>query len=92
MLMALIIHIIIAVSSIIFAGVLLARPSKTKFSVNYGLVAATIASGTYLIVTTGTHMLSACASGLTYLGIVTVLLASDSRAETHQQLQYRFWY
>lgn len=77
--MILIAHIVIALSSIIFASVLLASPSRAKVFVNYGFITATIASGTYLIITTGANILSACATGLGYLAVVAVLTALAQR-------------
>jgi hypothetical protein len=77
--MTLLIHIIIALSSIGFASYLLVRPSRTKLRFNYGLVAATFTSGTYLVLTTGTPLLSACTSGLLYLATVSALLALANR-------------
>lgn len=68
-------HIIIAISSLVFASILLVSPSRIKFYINYGFIAAVIASGTYLIVATGTNILHTCLTGLTYLAIVAALTA-----------------
>jgi hypothetical protein len=64
--MLVLIHVIIALSSLTFATYLLARPSKRKFAVNYALIAATLGSGTYLVVSTGAPVFTACMSGLAY--------------------------
>lgn len=82
--MILIAHIVIALSSVVFASVLLARPSRKKFLVNYGFIAATIATGTYLIATMHVNMLSTCASGLTYLGVVAILSVLAERRLARQ--------
>lgn len=82
--MILILHIVIALSSLIFASVLLAHPSQTKLNINYGFIAATIATGTYLIVTMHVNMLSTCATGLTYLAVVAVLSALAQRKLARQ--------
>lgn len=82
--MILIAHIVIALSSIIFASAALARPSWTKMNINYGFIAATIATGTYLIVTMHINMLSTCATGLAYLAIVAVLSALAHRKLARQ--------
>lgn len=71
--MILIVHIVIALSSVIFGSYALGRPSQKKLNTNYGFIAATIATGTYLIATMHVNMLSTCATGLAYLSIVTVL-------------------
>lgn len=70
--MALIIHIIIALTSIAFTTLLFARPSHTKFRANYGLIALTLISGTYLVVSTNAPMLKSCMTGLVYIALVTL--------------------
>jgi hypothetical protein len=77
--MLLLSHIIIALASVVYASYLILRPSKTGLRVSYGLVAATLASGTYLVVSTGAPMLSSCMSGLFYTGFVSVVLAYANR-------------
>lgn len=84
-LMILIAHIVIALSSVIFASLLLARPSRMKVNINYGFIAATIVTGTYLIVTMHVNMLSTCATGLTYLAVVAVLTALAQRRLASQK-------
>lgn len=75
MFMILIAHIVIALASVIFASFLLIKPSHAKFLANYSLIAATIASGTYLILSMHVNMLKTCMSGLTYLSLVAILTA-----------------
>lgn len=70
--MALIIHIIIALTSIAFTTLLFALPSRAKFNANYVLIALTLTSGTYLVVNTNAPMLKSCMSGLLYIGLVTL--------------------
>jgi hypothetical protein len=82
--MILLTHIIIALASVAFASYLLIRPSRGKFYVNYAFIAATLASGTYLVLSTGVAMLSACASGLAYLAVVAGLSAVTWRKLAHQ--------
>jgi len=65
------VHIIIALSSVAYTTLLFAHPSKNKFYVNYGLVTLTIASGTYLVISTHARILQACITGLVYVSIVT---------------------
>lgn len=80
--MILIAHIIIATASIVFASYVLARPSHTKLNINYGLIGATAASGTYLVVVTGTPLLSVCASGLIYcLAVVPASLLAKRKLD-----------
>lgn len=84
--MILIAHIVIALSSIVFASLALVKPSRAKMNINYGFIAATITTGTYLIVTMHVNMLSTCATGLTYLAIVAVLSVLAQRKLANQKV------
>jgi hypothetical protein len=75
--MAILIHVVIAMSSIIYSSVVLLMPDQKKLKISYGLVAATVASGTYLIISLPSHLVSACFSGLTYLAIVMILTVAS---------------
>lgn len=72
----LILHILIALSSIVFTGFTFINPSKTKFKTSYTLVAVTLATGTYLVILAPSHMVSACFTGIVYLAFVTAGLVS----------------
>lgn len=88
--MALLIHIIIAVTSVAFTTLLFVLPTRTKFRINYALIGLTLATGTYLVVSTNTSMLKACMSGLFYITLVTAgTVAARYRFARHeaQQLQ-----
>jgi hypothetical protein len=74
--MILITHIIIALSSVISSAVLFFKPAKRNFYITYGLIGATIASGTYLVITTHSSLTHSCITGLIYLGIVLTLVAT----------------
>lgn len=63
-------HVFIAVLSIVVAGYTFFNPSRLKFKLNYALIALTLGSGTYLVVHEHSPMLQTCASGLAYLAIV----------------------
>ncbi len=77
--MVLVTHIVIALASIGYTTYLYFRPSRTKLRVSYGLVAATLASGTYLVVSTHSPLLSSCVSGLLYLAAVATGMALSAR-------------
>ena len=85
--MLLVIHIIIALSSLFVSTYLFFRPSKTGLMASYGLVAATLTSGTFLVISAQSHMLQACVSGLVYLGFVAFLIAA-----AHQKLARKYSY
>ena len=63
-------HIIVALTSLVFAGIILFKPSKTKLNITYALTAATIISGFYLVLAKPAHMTQVCAEGLVYLAAV----------------------
>ena len=69
--MILLTHILIAISSIIYTTLLVIRPSQTKLRTSYILIAATLASGTYLTVLDPVHMLQTCTTGLVYIVVVS---------------------
>lgn len=80
-------HIIIALSSVIYSTVLLISPSKTKLHITYALTALTIASGTLLVITMPSHMVSACESGLAYISIVLVAIVSAQRRMAKEKVR-----
>ncbi|HVV26010.1 MAG TPA: hypothetical protein VHC21_03185 [Candidatus Saccharimonadales bacterium] len=83
--MVVLIHVVIALSSVAWTTYLnfSPSPSRRKFYTAYGLIAATLASGTYLVISTHSPLLSSCVTGLVYLGIVLsgVLVAIRKSAE-----------
>lgn len=82
--MMLLIHILIAFSSLFYTAVTYMYPSKRKLQGSYLFVAATLATGTYLVIATPSHMLQACMSGLIYLGIIMTAIVF-----THRKLATR---
>lgn len=70
--MIILIHVLIALSSIVAVSIAFALPSRLKLRISYVTIAATLISGTYLVVLAPAHMVQACISGLTYTGIVLV--------------------
>lgn len=80
--MLILVHVLIALASIAWITYLYLRPSARKFYPAYGLIAATLVSGAYLVISTGSPLLSSCATGLVYLGIVSVgVMAARKRSE-----------
>jgi uncharacterized lipoprotein YbaY len=73
--MILLLHIIIALTSVAFTTYLMFAPSRTKLRASYALVAATLASGTLLVVQHPAHLLQSCLSGFTYTLLMTALVA-----------------
>lgn len=77
--MIILIHVAIALTSMLVGAALLARPARALFRAQYVLIAATLGSGTYLVVATGSPLLHTCASGLFYLAAVTAGLVLARR-------------
>lgn len=69
----LLVHISIAIVSLIWTAMTWAAPSSKKLLGSYGLIAGTLATGTILVISTHQAMLQACATGLLY---VTVTMAA----------------
>lgn len=71
----LILHITIALVSVGFATFLYFSPTIAKLYASYGLVALTLLSGTYLVISTGSPILKSCLTGLVYTLAMTVVIA-----------------
>lgn len=69
MLMILILHIGVALLSMAWAGYTFISPSQIKLFVSYGLMAATLGTGIYLVIGSPSHMVQACLMGVGYLAI-----------------------
>ena len=77
--MTLLIHISIALLSVIAATGALVRPTKQRLQTSAVMVALTLASGTYLVWSTHSPILQSCISGLLYTSIITTMLAVAQR-------------
>lgn len=82
--MILVSHIIIALAGIVYTSYLLFAPSKAKLYTTYGILIATIGSGTYLVVSTGAPLLHACVVGLFYTAFIALGLARAHRKLAQQ--------
>lgn len=84
------IHVIIALASVLFSSITFFKSSIKKLVVSYGLIVATVASGTFLIITTPGDMLKSCLTGLLYVTVVSIItIAAHVRfnrmAEVHTE-------
>lgn len=78
--MFVLLHVVIALSSIVYTSYLFISPTKRNFQVTYALIGLTLASGTYLVISKPAHIMSACESGLAYIGVVLFgLIAAQYR-------------
>lgn len=82
--MILVLHIIIALSSIAYTTLMYFTPSKNKLRVSGGLVALTIVSGTWLVISAHSALLQSCMTGLIYLAVVSAGII----AAQHKLKQY----
>jgi hypothetical protein len=77
--MILVLHILIALGSLLTATALVFQPTRLKLNLSIGLAVATLVSGVLLVVVDASHLMAACRSGLVYLAVVSVLLYVGSR-------------
>lgn len=78
--MILIIHILIALTSIAYSSYLYFDPQPSKFKPAYWLLGGTVSSGSILVITTGTNILKTCLTGLAYIGFVlTVIILAKKK-------------
>lgn len=85
--MIIISHIIIALTSIIFTSYVFISPSKKGLNISYFLALATLASGSYLIFKTPSHMVQSCIMGVAYLGFVIFAIVSARRKLSSSKLK-----
>lgn len=65
--MLIVIHILIALASLLAATVLLFKPSKRLINFNKVAIISTLVSGTALVIDTKSGLIKACFTGLIYL-------------------------
>lgn len=80
----LLLHIIIALGSIVWTSYVVLAPSVAKIKGSYVLVALTLLTGTVLVMTTGQHILQACITGLLYTAAVSAGIAIAQRRLVRQ--------
>jgi len=82
--MIILIHVIIALSSIGIASLAFFKPTMKKLLTSYGFILGTVATGTYLLVAYPSHILESCLMGLAYLMVI-----SAATVATHVRLRRR---
>lgn len=83
--MSVIIHVLIALSSVVYVGYVYLHPSRRQFYSSYFLVGATLVTGTGLVVSSPSHMVSACFTGIVYLGFVSAGLVLAHKKLVHNK-------
>jgi hypothetical protein len=66
-------HVLIALSSVLFTALSFFNPSKAKLRTTYVLIASTLISGTYLVVSAQASLLRTCVSGLLFVTITSIV-------------------
>ncbi len=67
------IHVIIAITSIALSSITFFKPALKRLYASYGLIVATVASGTLLLIATPSNILHTCLSGLFYLTVISIV-------------------
>jgi len=85
--MLLVTHIVIALTSVLYSGLVWLRPSRTRLYGSYAMLGLTVVSGTALVVLTHAPMLQSCMTGLFYicLTLAGIVLASHKLATQEHQ-------
>ena len=79
--MILLLHILIAISSIGIATFTYFKPTVKRLGMSYGFIVATVASGTALLIMNPSSLLHTCLSGLFYTTVVSIVtIATHVRA------------
>lgn len=87
--MIVLLHVTVAILSLVATSYAYLRPSSAKLKTAYSLVGMTLASGIYLVWSTPSHMLETCMAGLVYTGLVTIgLVAARTKLAVAQANHY----
>jgi hypothetical protein len=70
--MIIVLHIFIALASLVYTTYLFVMPAESRFRPAYALVGLTLVSGVYLVASKPAALAHMCVSGLIYLGVVSV--------------------
>ncbi len=69
-------HILIALSSVIYSTYTFASPTRARLNVSYLLIALTVITGTYLTIMHPAHLTETCITGIIYISIVSAFTGS----------------
>lgn len=70
--MIILLHVSIALLSMAVATATFFKPSVKKLAGSYGLIIATVATGTFLLIATPSHILESCLMGLFYITVTSI--------------------
>lgn len=60
-------------------------PTQVKITGSWAMVAATLITGTALVISSGQHILQACVTGLLYSAVMTTGIVVAQRRLAHQE-------
>lgn len=83
--MVLILHILIALSSVFFSTYSIFKPSNKKVKINYAFLGATWASGFFLVFQSHVSFGHLCLTGILYTGVVTINILLTKRRLAAQE-------
>jgi hypothetical protein len=78
----LVLHIVVALASLLSTALAFVMPSKTKLHISYVVVALTLVTGTYVVLSMHASMVRSCFTGLIYLAVVSAGLSAVWRKTT----------
>lgn len=79
-------HISIAIASMVLTAIAFFAPSVTKLRIIYALVAATLITGTELVILNPVSMAKTCITGLVYLSLVAIGIVATRKRLSIQQI------
>lgn len=71
--MIILIHVLIALSSVLFSALSFINPTRLKLKTSYALIASTLISGTFLVVSAQASLLRTCVSGLVFVTATSIV-------------------
>jgi hypothetical protein len=83
--MVLLVHILIALSSVAFSTLSIFAPSDKKIKINYAFLAATWISGFFLVFQSNVSFGHLCLSGILYTGVVSMNIYLTKRRLAAQE-------
>jgi len=84
--MLLLVHVIIALSGLAASTAAVFKPSQARLRLSYGLVLATITTGTVLVIVSHARILNSCITGLVYIGVSLSLIITAQRKLSAEHL------
>jgi hypothetical protein len=88
MLMIILFHVVVALSSIVMTSLAGLFPSVTKLRIGAVLIGVTLISGTYLVFSLHSSLMQSCVTGLAYLAVTLAgMVVGNYRLATAKQIR-----